>query len=137
MSLNLLTYRVPTHVFRSDACEHGIGGYSLLSGKAWRWEIPQALHDRVSLNCLEFIAAVITIWVAILSEEVADGSCLYSQTDSTSAAGWMSESSFDEHKQSAPMGVSRHLARLLMNRKSCLSILSMVRGKAKQRFRLI
>ena len=35
ISLNLLTYRQPTHVYRSEACEHGLGGYAILSGKAW------------------------------------------------------------------------------------------------------
>ncbi|MGH7974512.1 MAG: hypothetical protein ACREBR_03205, partial [bacterium] len=120
MSINLLIYRDPTHVFRSDACPHGIGGYSMFSGKAWRWKIPEGLINRVSLNCLEFAAAVVTIWIAISKDEVANGSCLYSQTDSTSTAGWMTKSSFDEHHQSAPMEVSRHLARLLIHSKSCL-----------------
>ena len=40
ISINNVIYRKPTHVYHSNACEHGIGGYSLTSGRAWRWEIP-------------------------------------------------------------------------------------------------
>jgi len=32
MTLNLMTIRFPTNIGRSDACEHGIGGYSLITG---------------------------------------------------------------------------------------------------------
>jgi hypothetical protein len=28
INMNLLTFRKPTHVYRTDACEFGIGGYS-------------------------------------------------------------------------------------------------------------
>jgi hypothetical protein len=43
ISLNLISCRQPTRILRSDACIHGIGGYSLTSGIAWRWEIPLEL----------------------------------------------------------------------------------------------
>jgi len=57
--MNLLTYRTPTHAYRSDASEHGIGGFSALTGRAWRWEIPEHLRLRVSLNMLEFLGSVV------------------------------------------------------------------------------
>jgi len=42
IDLNLLTTREPNNILRTDACEHGLGGYSLKTGRAWRWEIPFA-----------------------------------------------------------------------------------------------
>jgi hypothetical protein len=40
ISLNNLAFRNPTHLYRSDSSLHGLGGYSILTGKAWRFEIP-------------------------------------------------------------------------------------------------
>jgi hypothetical protein len=34
IDMNNLTFRHPTHVSRVDASEHGIGGYSLVTGQA-------------------------------------------------------------------------------------------------------
>jgi hypothetical protein len=63
ININLLTYRRPFHILFSDACPQGIGGYSTVTGKAWRWKIPVSFSDSVhSKNIfLEFLAAVITI----------------------------------------------------------------------------
>jgi hypothetical protein len=35
-SLNWLTFHPPSWIERSDACEHGIGGFSAITGIAWR-----------------------------------------------------------------------------------------------------
>jgi hypothetical protein len=35
ISLNIVAFQKPTHVYRSDACEFGLGGYNVLSGRAW------------------------------------------------------------------------------------------------------
>ncbi|MGL4352121.1 MAG: hypothetical protein ACRCT2_16490, partial [Plesiomonas shigelloides] len=94
ISLNLITFRAPTHFLRSDSCEHGIGGYNLRSGRAWRWEIPIELRHRTSLNSLEFLACYVALAVALETEHVPQLSCLLSQTDSTSTAGWMHKSNF-------------------------------------------
>jgi hypothetical protein len=40
ISMNNIVFRKPTHVYQSDASEFGIGGYNLISGKAWRFELP-------------------------------------------------------------------------------------------------
>ena len=108
------------HVYRSDACEHGIGGYSLTSGRAWRWEIPVDCRLKVSLNCLEFISCYVTIWIDILKGQVDAESCLLSQTDSTSAEGWLRKSNFDEDLQSANSEVARTLATTVISAKCCL-----------------
>ena len=47
ISLNLLTFRRPTHIFWSDACPSGLGGFSQHSGKAWRFEIPEEFLQAV------------------------------------------------------------------------------------------
>ena len=58
INMNLISFRKPTHVYRSDACPWGLGGDSHL-GRAWRFEIPKNLLFRASLNMLEFLASCI------------------------------------------------------------------------------
>mgnify|MGYP006168619179 FL=1 len=48
ISLNRLTLCALTVVLCADACQHGIGGFSLTSGSAWRWEIPTDSQGRLS-----------------------------------------------------------------------------------------
>ena len=50
--------RVPTVILRADACPHGLGGYSLTSGQAWRFEIPPQYCGGLSLNLLEYLASL-------------------------------------------------------------------------------
>jgi hypothetical protein len=42
--MNNVTYRKPTHLYRSDASEFGLGGYNITSGDAWRYKIPVDCH---------------------------------------------------------------------------------------------
>ena len=120
VSMNLLVFAEPTHYYRSDACEHGLGGYSILSGKAWRFEIPVNCRGRTTINVLEFIGSVVTVWIDMLAGDVHPDACLLSQTDSTSAAGWLRKSCFDEKQHKLAMQTARHLATLLINSKTCL-----------------
>jgi len=66
VSLNIIAFRKPTLIFRSDACKFGLGGYNIASGNAWRWKIPTDLCGRTSINSLEFIVCVISIWIDII-----------------------------------------------------------------------
>jgi hypothetical protein len=59
--MNNLTYRKPTHLYRSDASEFGLGGYNITSGDARQFELPVDCRLRTSLNSLEFLACMITI----------------------------------------------------------------------------
>ena len=118
--MNLLVFAEPTHYYRSDACEHGLGGYSILSGKAWRFEIPVYCRGRTTINVLEFIGSVVTVWIDMLAGDVHPDACLLSQTDSTSAAGWLRKSCFDEKQHKLAMQTARHLASLLIDSKTCL-----------------
>jgi hypothetical protein len=87
--MNNLVFRKPTIILRSDASEFGIGGYNIITGKAWRYKLPSSCRLRTSLNSLEFIACVITIWIEHLNQQIEEESCILSQTDSSSATGWL------------------------------------------------
>jgi hypothetical protein len=56
-----------------------MGGYNIISGLAWRFEIPIHLQLCATLNSLEFIACVITIWIDILHSEIKHEDCILSQ----------------------------------------------------------
>jgi hypothetical protein len=121
VSLNIIAFRKPTIILRSDACEFGLGGYNIASGKAWRWEIPTELRNRTSINSLEFIACVISIWVDIIHQNVQPEDCLLSQTDNTTEAGWLKKSNFAEEKDEfIQLHTARHLASLVMDTGSCI-----------------
>ncbi|KAI2509781.1 hypothetical protein MHU86_4634 [Fragilaria crotonensis] len=84
-------------VVRVDACPQGLGGYGLQSGVAWRIQLDPDLIGRGTLNALEFLAALIGVWVEHqLGPEIAANDVLLSQGDSTSATGWMAKSSFGD-----------------------------------------
>jgi hypothetical protein len=83
VSLNNLVFRKPTHILRSDSSLFGLGGYNIATGKAWRIELPEDCRLRSSLNSLEFIAALISIWIELLDNSLEAESCLLSQTDVT------------------------------------------------------
>ena len=124
ISLNLLTIRSPTHVYRSDSCEHGLGGYSA-SGIAWRWEIPTHLLARAHINFLEFLWSIVCIWLDILARQIPPSSCLLAMGDSTTAAGWLRKSDFkekaeDDTETTCKLEAARHLARLIQQVKAML-----------------
>jgi hypothetical protein len=119
ISLNLISFRVPTHVFRSDAAEHGIGGFCGLNGKAWRLELPPdcrvGCREGISLNLFEFLGGIISVWVEILAGRVPPGSCLLAQGDSTSATGWLRKSNFSDNNHRLQLEAARHLAFILLD----------------------
>ncbi len=59
ISMNQIRYRKPTHVYRSDACPVGMGGYSH-EGFAWQFYLPDNLTFRASNNLLEHMAGIIS-----------------------------------------------------------------------------
>jgi hypothetical protein len=83
-------------MYRSDASEFGLGGYNITSGLAWRFELPVDCRLRTSLNSLEFLSCLITLWVDIISLQIEESSCLLCQTDSSTANGWLRKSNFAE-----------------------------------------
>jgi hypothetical protein len=63
---------------------------------------------------------IVSIWIDILAARTPLEACILSQTDSTSAAGWLERSSFNEHQQQLAMEGARHLAHLLIEMQACL-----------------
>jgi hypothetical protein len=98
MSLNQITYRRPTVVSWSDACPQGMGGYDSL-GNAWQFQLSPddtvACHS--SNNSLEFVAALISVWVAIITRENKED-CFLALGDNMSAMGWLHKANIDESK---------------------------------------
>jgi len=117
INLNLLTTRAPNNIVQTDACEHGLGGYSLKTGRAWRWEIPLNLQGRKSINFLEFLACVVGIILSIEEDDPAAGYCYLSATDNTSAMGWLRKSNFvSDCDHAAHLGHARELTSKLLRR---------------------
>jgi hypothetical protein len=118
ISINNVVYRKLTQIYRSDASEFGIGGYNLVSGRAWRFELPFDCRLKTSLNSLEFIACMITIWVNICSAEIKSEDCIL---NSTSAFSWLRKSNFvDELSMQVQLTMARQLANLALDHDCCL-----------------
>jgi hypothetical protein len=66
IDMNLIAFRRPTHVYWSDSCPFGLGGY-LDEGFAWRFELPKELRYRASNNLLKYIASIISPWINMLA----------------------------------------------------------------------
>ena len=117
VDLNHMNYTKPTNVGCTDACEHGLGGFTA-DGLARRFQLPEDLKGIFTINLLEFIAAVINIWMTIIHK--GKGRKILNFTDSSSALGWLYKSSFDPTKEILHNSVTRHLARLQINSHSSL-----------------
>jgi hypothetical protein len=119
--MNLLTHCQPTQIMRQDACKHGIGGINLTSKFAWRWEILEELHLRVTLNTLEYLAGYVGCWMEFHETDVAELDILLCQGNSTSATGWIRKSNFDEEIQPLQLEIARALATMFMEHNTCLN----------------
>ena len=80
IDLNLLAYRKPIHVYRSDSCPAGMCGYSH-KGYAWRFYIPDYLQERASNNWLEHTGFIITPWIDMVTGRLGPGDCSLSMID--------------------------------------------------------
>ena len=120
MSLNLLTTRSPNHWWRSDACEHGIGGYNLKTGQAWQWEIPEDLRFRVSINVLEFIGNYVNFCLAVDSGDLSPNDIVLLEGDNTSAVSWLYKTNANDEDRPVLLKIAREVARLMMQSKTAL-----------------
>jgi hypothetical protein len=116
VSLNLLVFRPPTHVYRTDACIHGLGGYSNL-GRAWRLAIPPELIGRAHINLLEFMGTIIGPWIDFLEGNLPELSSVFSQGDNTTATGWSHRSNFESEQRPVHLKVARRLGTLQLEAK--------------------
>lgn len=120
VSINNVCFTKPSATTYSDACEWGLGGYSM-QGTAWRFLIPKHLQLRASINLLEFIAAITTIHLSLLVDtHHTDFPRLLSFTDSSSALGWLYHSTFNPVSHPKHDDAARHLALLLFNHEAAL-----------------
>ena len=121
IDMNIISYRHPTHVYHSDLCPFGLGGY-LDEGFAWRYALPPQLRFRASNNLLEFMALIISPWIDMLAGRLTSGDCALSMTDSTTSAGWIRKTNFKEDgdnvnpiKATVCIEIARHHAALFIN----------------------
>jgi hypothetical protein len=64
---------------------------------------------------------MITTWIDVLSKNIDFETCILSQTDSSTAAGWLCKSNFaDSGDEIVQTTTARHLATLTIESKCCL-----------------
>jgi hypothetical protein len=99
-----------------------MGGYSVNTGKAWRWEFPKEFATLLTLknNQLEFLASVTTIWLELLASSTPPLSCLLALGDNSSAIGWLHKANADETNNKMLHLISRKLATQLLNTDCCI-----------------
>jgi hypothetical protein len=107
IDMNLLGFCSPNRIYYSDSCSAGLGGYSN-QGFAWRFRIPDDLLFRASNNLLEFLAAIITMWINIIGGRLSPGDCTLLMTDSTTAKGGMKKTNFSKAGKD-PIQASTHV----------------------------
>ncbi len=88
IDMNLVAFCQPTHIYQSDSCPFGLGGYSD-KGFACHFKIPEDLRFRASNNLLKYVASTVSPWVNMLAGHLKHGNCALSMTDSSTSAGWL------------------------------------------------
>lgn len=127
ISMNSLVHQMPSVVYRSDSCPHGLGGYSS-NGRAWRLYLPEELLYRATNNLLEHMASIITVWVDIIEGRLQPEDCILSMTDSSTSEGWHrktnfktdpieADSDFNPEEAEVRSEICRHFAELCVKNK--------------------
>eukprot|EP00957_Ditylum_brightwellii_P036138 2738033-Ditylum_brightwellii.AAC.1 len=97
VSMNFITYSCPTHVYRLDSCQRGLGRYSH-EGWAWRFYLSDYLQFSAPNNLLEHIMAIITPRIDVISGKLKRGDCLLSMMTSSTLEGWLKKLNLSELK---------------------------------------
>ena len=120
IDLNLLVHRSPDHIIRTDACEEGLGGFSLTTGRAWRWTIPAEARHEKSINYLEFLACIAGILISLFEGDGDTGDCFLSLGDNTSSLGWLRKSNFAaDTEQASHSALARNFATTMADHGVC------------------
>jgi hypothetical protein len=121
MSLNLTSFRRPSYICWSDACPQGMGGYDFI-GRAWRFQIPPDFRQAVlrQNNSLEFVASILSVWVAIQNEYAEKETCFLALGDNSSAVGWLHKANIDESKNLPLHLAARKYAEILIEADCCV-----------------
>jgi len=69
VSINNIAHTTIKSYIVTNACEHGLRGYNLLTGKAWRLKLPNWITASYHIHLLEFIASLIGIWLETIDDE--------------------------------------------------------------------
>ena len=131
ISMNLITFRKPTHLIIGDACEHGLGACHVESGVGYRYIIPPDLRGRAHINPLEFLTQVVQIWLDALEGRIVKGSCVLGMGDNTSSMGWLRRSNFKEsvdgtgelesnEEWAVKQDIARKAADIILEKEACL-----------------
>lgn len=122
IDMNLLVFRLPDTIHRGDACTYQMGGFSLKTGMAWRFKIPENLLGRHHINFLEFLTCYIGYCWERYTGGITAGDCIASITDNTSADAWIAKSNFapDDEAQASHFALARHFAARTLDDHTCL-----------------
>jgi len=121
ISLNLVTFRRPSFVCWSDACPQGLGGYDFM-GRAWRFPIPEEFRSAVLYqnNSLEFLASLVSVWVAISKNYAESEMCFLALGDNSSAVGWLHKANVDDTKNYPLHIAARKYGEILLQADCCV-----------------
>ena len=119
VSINNVTHTKYDTGAWSDACEHGLGGYTS-KGTFFRYEIPKRFQGVFHINLLEFIAAKWSIYLAI-QDSHENYRHIAHAGDNTSAVAWLQKNSHNSKTHPEHSHNSRNFARMLMNKKNTIS----------------
>jgi hypothetical protein len=88
ISLNIISFRRPSYICWSDACPQGLGSYDY-KGNAWRFQIPDSFRQSMlqQNNSLEFVASLVSVWVALVNNYAEKEMCFLALGDNSSAVG--------------------------------------------------
>ena len=121
ISTNNIAFTKATSYLITDACEHGMGGMNLKSGRAWRFKFPDWMSRKFHINFLEFLASIVSIWLDIIQDNNQTKYKKYlALTDNSSTVGWLHKSNFNPKTHPGHDILARKLARILMNSESTI-----------------
>ena len=122
ISTNNLCFTTATTILVTDACEHGIGGFNVHTGQAWRYSIPEWMSRCWHINALEFLASIVAIWIEIINGgEAIKESKFLSLTDNSSTVSWLLKGNFHPKTHQHHDILARKLARLLLKSETSIS----------------
>ena len=113
-----MIFRQPTSVPLTDACEIGIGGYTLTSNKLWRYQFSIEEQQAFTLNVKEYIASVIGALLA-MEEDDSPQPCILSLSDSSSTVSWLHKSNHDPQSSPIHNEIARWHAQNLIENDAC------------------
>jgi len=121
VSTDNLTFTKITTYLITDACEHGIGGFNIRTGFAWRYKLPLWMTNSFHINLLEFIASVVAIWLDLeFNKNKITHPKILALSDNTSTIGWLYKSNFNVKSHPGHDRVARQVAKILLENEASI-----------------